>query len=1003
MKLHNIHIAALQETKLTNKSKLKQTPGYTIVRKDRGNNAKGGGLIFLIHESIPFQQIPTPPSLKNDPHLEELSIQINSNNNSLALRNIYIPPTSSCTQGYSPPLLSLHDNLPDTSLLLGDFNAHHPLWFSNDIEDLRGSSIVDWLGNTSHLGIANEDTATRSTNNSNTAPDITLATTNLLPTCSWTTDFALSSDHLPILISIRSNIQKTRAANKTFINFQKANWDAFTEFTESNFSNYTFKNDVHKDEKFFRTTLNKATKLFIPSGRIPTINNEMPSNTVTLINERNNLRATDPTNDRINILNREIDLSIRNHRRDKWIQHLDNCPTGSKKLWDTIKGLNGQTSKNPNQSIKFNNIHQREPKKIANKFNEQYTPSAITKPTKEFRSILRHIQDKKPADPTFKISPQEVLEAIKTSKNSKAIGPDGISPLMIKHLGQHGITFLTTLFENCINQSIIPPLWKVGRIIPLPKPGKPSDEGPSYRPISLLSPAAKLLEKIILPTLQNAITLKDHQHGFRKNRSTLTALQDITDHIKQGLNKKKPVDRTILVAIDLSRAFDTVNHEILIKDIYKLNLNDHIKRFLVAYLRGRQTYVEFRGSKSKFRKMHQGVPQGGVLSPTLFNLYMTNMPPPPDKTKLVTYADDSSVLLSGPKIDPLCKILNEYLTDLKQWFLHRNLQISAPKSSATLFTTFSNEMSLDLPIYIDGDKIPTVNHPKILGVTLDPQLNFNTHAKLLKNKINSKNNMLKALAGSSWGKDKKTLQITYKATGQSLLNYCAPIWTPTLSETNWKELQTSQNQALRTITGCVKMSNIDHLHSETKSMPVKDHCNMLSKQFLLATQKPNHPNHCALDENVPRLMKNSLTTKFGPYIQTMTNNQPIETQTYKILLKNIHTEAVTDTINNQSPNPVLDLPAPDINEEEKTLPRRTRTTLSQLRSGYSPFLQTYLNRINPNTYPNPNCPICNIHLHTTNHIFNCPNNPTDLTTDSLWTSPVQAAEFIGLELREGVG
>ena len=90
----------------------------------------------------------------------------------------------------------------------------------------------------------------------------------------------------------------------------------------------------------------------------------MPTNTVTLINGRNDLRASDPTNDRINILNREIDLSIKNHRRDKWIQHLNNCSTGFKKLWETIKGLNGQPSKNPNQSIKFNNIHQREPRKL---------------------------------------------------------------------------------------------------------------------------------------------------------------------------------------------------------------------------------------------------------------------------------------------------------------------------------------------------------------------------------------------------------------------------------------------------------------------------------------------------------------------------------------------------------------------------------------------------------------------------------------------------------------
>ena len=171
---------------------------------------------------------------------------------------------------------------------------------------------------------------------------------------------------------------------------------------------------------------------------------------------------------------------------------------------------------------------------------------------------------------------------------------------MIKNLGPVAIAFLANLFTNSINQSITPPLWKVGRIIPLPKPGKPVDKGPSYRPISLLSPLAKLLESVILPTIHSAITLiKPHQHGFRKAHSTVTALQSISDHIPTGLNKAKPVDRTVLVAIDLSKAFDTVNHELLLKDILDLPLNHHLKSFLAGYLRGRQTFVDFRGAKSK--------------------------------------------------------------------------------------------------------------------------------------------------------------------------------------------------------------------------------------------------------------------------------------------------------------------------------------------------------------------------------------------------------------------
>ena len=102
------------------------------------------------------------------------------------------------------------------------------------------------------------------------------------------------------------------------------------------------------------------------------------------------------------------------------------------------------------------------------------------------------------------------------------------------------------------------------------------------------------------------------------------------------------------VAIDLSKAFDTVDLSQLLQDISELEINSYIKRFLKAYLRGRHTYVEFRGEKSKFRKIKQGVPQGGVLSPMLFNIYMSKMPKPPKNIKLVTYADDSNVFKSAP-------------------------------------------------------------------------------------------------------------------------------------------------------------------------------------------------------------------------------------------------------------------------------------------------------------------------------------------------------------------
>ena len=587
--------------------------------------------------------------------------------------------------------------------------------------------------------------------------------------------------------------------------------------------------------------------------------------------------------------------------------------------------------------------------------------------------------------------------AIKRAKNSKAMGPDDLSPIMLKNLGPHGIKFLTIIFNKSLRTTIIPSIWKTAKIIPLLKPGKPANLGTSYRPVSLLSPAVKIFESILLPHVTASINLADHQHGFRKGRSTTTALQSILDHVNKGLNMKE-VHRTVSVAIDLSKAFDTVDHQLLLNDIKNLPLNEYIIRFLCAYLRGRYTYVFFRNAKSKNRKVKQGVPQGGVLSPILFNLYMASMPPPPGKIKLVSYADDGNLLNSGRKIEPLVKKLNSYLSTLNHWFISRNLFISPAKSSATLFTTSPNEVKTTLKIKIDGESVPTVQKPKILGITFDNLLSFRQHAKDLKSKLHTKNNVLKALSGSNWGKEKEVMVTTYKAISQSVINYCCPIWTPSLSSTSWQGLQTAQNAALRIATGCHLMTDIDHLHHETKVMKVKPHCDMLSQQYLLATQKRDHPNRVNLSAPPPsRQMKKTLASTFGDKIKRI-SYPDFPDDLYKKQLKDIHTSCVREQISNMANNKVLQATPPKISDSEKALPRVTRTTLAQLRSGYSNYLNSYKARVSQNqAVPVTDlCPLCNADSHTTSHLFSCPSNPTTLTAKDLWSKPLEAARFLNL-------
>ena len=222
-----------------------------------------------------------------------------------------------------------------------------------------------------------------------------------------------------------------------------------------------------------------------------------------------------------------------------------------------------------------------------------------------------------------------------------------------------------------------------------------------------------------------------------------------------------------------------------------------------------------------------------ALSPTLFNAYMAGLPIPPVDIKLFSYADDVNVLATAkPPLKPVYDRVSEYLAILSKWLKSRHMSLSAEKSSSTLFTTNTKELNEIIQIFIDSNIIPTVKRPKILGVVFDGLLTFAHHCHHIRSKVQDRNNALKCLAGTSWGESKEVLLTTYKAISSSVLNYAAPVWIPYLSVSRERELQTVQNAALRTITGCHLMSPETHLHAETKMLPVKDHNALLVNSCL---------------------------------------------------------------------------------------------------------------------------------------------------------------------------
>ena len=232
------------------------------------------------------------------------------------------------------------------------------------------------------------------------------------------------------------------------------------------------------------------------------------------------------------------------------------------------------------------------------------------------------------------------------------------SPIPSIGLGRH------TLYNDSLKSCRLPSIWKTSLVITIPNPGKDSLQGSSYRPISLLCPAAKVLEALILASINEFISPAKDQHGFRPRHSTISVLLQLTTDIETGFNQRKPPHRTVCVAIDLAAAFDTMSHDILISKIAGSSLPHAITRWLSCYMRGRQAATSFRCTKSSTRIVRTGVPQGSRLSPSLFNYYIADMPSPTLLVKRICYADDITVWASGPKVPQLESMINNSLRDV---------------------------------------------------------------------------------------------------------------------------------------------------------------------------------------------------------------------------------------------------------------------------------------------------------------------------------------------------
>jgi len=303
---------------------------------------------------------------------------------------------------------------------------------------------------------------------------------------------------------------------------------------------------------------------------------------------------------------------------------------------------------------------------------------------------------------------------------------------------------ISFLFNGSISVGIFPDCLKVARVVPIHKSGDkcvPSN----YRPISVLPLLSKIFEKIMFSKIMFFLKanklLHNHQFGFRENSSTSDAVSQFLDFVFESVSGKSSV---LAIFLDFSKAFDTVNHKILCAKLHHIGFRGIVLKWFESYLADRKQYVEVGGASSSLSNVNMGVPQGSVLGPVLFLIYINDMCKASVKLNFIHFADDTTVFHSHDNIDTLAREVNGELNQLNAWLITNRLSLNVSKTS---FMIFSDKKIIHDPVVCISDKVlHRVVKSKFLGIFLDENLSFGPHIDYLCKQVSQAVGMLNRLS-----------------------------------------------------------------------------------------------------------------------------------------------------------------------------------------------------------------------------------------------------------------
>lgn len=811
----NIDVVGLCETRLTDRH-IFNIPGFTCYRRDKRENGTGQGVAILVKSDLVHNLAPVPATL----NLEVIGASIKLDNSNLIIFSIYQSPNMPLLTSDLDLLLATGNRV----IIMGDFNAKHPYW-SEGCPNLHGKRLFEHMLNNEYVihGPLDPTLIHYRAELKPSTPDL-LLTNNLHNLNKIITMPALSSNHLPVFAIFNDKVTRRPI---TKFNYSKADWPKYRQLLNSHIflSSEVYKttNEVDSSITNFQAALIDARDLCVPSSTIKPSKSSLSRRTKRLIQKKNRLRryaavetitkVRKQLNIKVKELQININSSLKSFHDKKWHDKLKRVDNPGADLWRVVKGLRSNTSP-PIPALKTNNgsltTNQQEQCNIlANAFlsNMLLTHSWPSSEQPAVDCSLTALDNHPDTHSITPIRPAEIKRCIRNLKTRKAPGPDNISNILIKNVPQKCIVLLTKIFNACILLNYFPVVWKTAKVIAISKPGKDTSEATSYRPISLLPCLGKLFEKLIYIRLSSVTEsmILDEQFGFREGHSTVQQLARVAEIVAHNLNLKKS---TGMFLLDIEKAFDTVWHDALLHKLISLNTPMSLVKIIKSYLSNRFFQVHINECSSYPKPVPAGVPQGSILGPRLFLIFLNDIPTQ-TRTSLACFADDTASFTSSKDINLVIGRLQLSIDLLQSFFMKWKLKINASKTEAILFTRQRSLPSQTLQI--NGYYIPWSRSVKYLGLVLDTKLNWTENTSKLRLKGIKALNALSPILNRRSPLSHNTKIHIYRTLVRPCITYACPVWSSTCA-TNLKKLQVIQNKAVKYSFNTPLYTNLLYLH-----------------------------------------------------------------------------------------------------------------------------------------------------------------------------------------------